>query len=39
MNVQGLPMASGLYGFMTVAVLIIVFFLIPLFYFRYRGWL
>jgi magnesium transporter len=39
MNVRGLPMAEGLYGFMVVAILITVCFLTPLFYFRYRGWL
>jgi magnesium transporter len=39
MNVHGLPMAEGLYGFMVVVILIMVCFLTPLFYFRYRGWL
>lgn len=39
MNVDGLPMSQGFYSFMAVIALIVIFFLMPLFYFRYRGWL
>jgi magnesium transporter len=39
MNVHGLPMADGHYGFVLVMGILGVFFLMPLWFFRRRGWL
>ncbi len=39
MNVHGLPLANTLYGFIIVSVVILVAFLLPVVYFRYKGWL
>ena len=39
MNVDGLPMAQGLYSFVIVGAIIVMVFFAPIFYFRRRGWL